>query len=74
MCRIAEETQKRANGGREQTGSIKATLQSKYLEQRQEAIMRKFYRALPVLTSVTLRGFGVGSVTGTTVLFSHSRT
>lgn len=43
-----------------------AAMQSKYLDQRQEVIMRKFCCSLPVLTSVTLRA---GSVTGHTVFY-----
>lgn len=47
-----------------------ALMQSKYLEQRQEVIMRKFCSSLPVLTSVTLRTFMVCSVTGRPLPFS----
>lgn len=47
-----------------------ALMQSKYLEQHQEVIMRKFCSAHPVLTSVTLRTFMVCSVAGHTLLFS----
>lgn len=59
-----------ADGGGVQIGSSKTVMQSKYLDQRQEVIMRKFCCSLPVLTSMTLRAFGGGSVTGHSVLFS----
>lgn len=44
-----------------------AVMLSKYLEQRQEVIMGKSCCSLPVMTSLTLRVFGAGSVTGHTV-------
>ncbi len=39
-----------------------AVMPSKYLDQRQEVIMRKSCCSLPVMTSMTLRAFGAGSV------------
>lgn len=54
-----EGTGRRADGGgRVQIGSSETVMQSKYLDQRQEVIMRKFCCSLPVLTSMTLRVFG----------------
>lgn len=75
MCvsEIVEGTGRRADGGRVQIGSSETVMQSKYLDQRQEVIMRKCCCSLPVLTSMTLRAFGAGSVTGHTVLFSPKR-
>lgn len=70
---MVEGTGRRAEGGRVQIGSGKTVMQSKYLDQRQEVIMRKFCCSLPVLTCMTLRAFGAGSVTGHTVLFSPKR-
>lgn len=66
---IVEGTGRRADGGRVQIGSSKTVMQSKYLDQRQEVIMRKFCCSLPVLTSMTLRAFGAGSGTGHTLYF-----
>lgn len=63
---IVEGTGRRADGGRAQIGSSKTVMQSKYLDQRQEVIMRTFCCSLPVLTSLTLRVSGAGSVTGHT--------
>lgn len=49
-------------------------MQSKYLEQHWEVIMRTFCCSLPVLTSLTLRIFRVGSATGCTrVLFQFRK-
>lgn len=57
-----------------QTGNRKAVMQSKYLEQHWEVIMRTFCCSLPVLTSLTLRIFRVGSATGCTrVLFQFRK-
>lgn len=49
---------------------LAAAMQSKYLDQPQEVIMRKFSCSLPVLTSLTLRVSGAGSVSGHRVLLS----
>lgn len=67
---------KQSKGGGEgggQIGSSETVMASKYLDQRQEVIMGKFCCSLPVLTFMTLRAFGAGSVTGHTVLFSPKR-
>lgn len=66
---IVEGTGRRADGRRVQIGSSITVMQSKYLDKRQEVIMRTFCCSLPVFTSMSLRAFGAGSVTGHAVFY-----
>ena len=69
VCVCVCSSVKQSKGGG-QIGSSETVMAPKYLDQRQEVIMGKFCCSLPVLTFMTLRAFGAGSVTGHTVLFS----
>lgn len=70
---IVEGTGRRANAGRVHIGSSKTVMQSKYLDQRQEVIMRTFCCSLPVLTSMTLRAGRARSVTGRSLAFPRKK-